>query len=127
MEKLQQVAFLSVSRAVGFAGLAIFTLMVGLCFDPLLSLRSGGVLLLLLVAVLLLKAQLAASTDYRRTEAWLLLDSSDRPDESFAGRAVSGALREAFLWFARWTAGVAALVWGSAVIVMWFGGSDLAA
>ena len=127
MEKLQRVAFLSVGRAVGFAGLAIFTLMVGLCFDPLLSLRSGGVLLLLLVAVLLLKAYRVDSTNYRRTETWLLLDSGDRPDERFAGRAVSGALRDAFLWFAHWTAGVAALVWGFAIALMWFGGADLAA
>lgn len=127
MEKLQRVAFLSVGRAVGFAGLAIFTLMVGLCFDPLLSLRSGGVLLLLLVAVLLLKAYRVDSTNYRRTETWLLLDSGDRPDERFAGRAVSGALRDAFLWFAHWTAGLAALVWGFAIALMWFGGADLAA
>ncbi len=126
MEKLRQVAFLSVGRAVGFAGLGIFTLMVGLCFDPLLALRSGGVLLLLLVAVLLLKAHRVEATDYRRTEAWLLLDSSDRPDERFAGRALSAALRDAFLRFAHWTAGVAALVWGFSLILMWFG-ADLAA
>ena len=127
MEKLRQVAFLSVGRGVGFAGLAIFTVMVGTCFDPLLSLRSGGILLLLLLAILLLKAQRAASADYRHTETWLLLDIGDRPDERFAGRAVSLALRDAFLWFARWTAGVAAIVWGFAVILMWLGGSELAA
>jgi hypothetical protein len=127
MEKLRQVAFLSVARAVGFSGLAIFTLMVGLCFDPLLALRSGGVLLLLLVAVLLLKAHRVQWTDYRHTETWLLLDIGDRPDERFAGRAVSLALRDAFLWFARWTAGVAVLVWGFAVLLMWFGGSELGA
>ena len=127
MEKLRQVAFQSFGRAVGVAGLAIFTVMVGLSFDPLLALRSGGIMLLLLLSVLLLKAQRVAAADYRHTEAWLLLDSSDRPDESFAGRAVSGALREAFLWFARWTAGVAALVWGCAIVLMWFGGADLAA
>jgi hypothetical protein len=127
MDKLRQVAFLSVGRGVAFAGLAIFTVMVGLCFDPLLALRSGGILLLLLLAVLLLKAQRVGATDYRRTETWLLLDSGDRPDERFAGRAVSGALRDAFLWFAHWTAGLAALVWGFAIALMWFGGADLAA
>ncbi len=126
MEKLRQVAFLSVGRAVGFAGLAIFTVMVGLSFDPLLALRTGGILLLLLIAVLLLKAQRAATMDHRRTEAWLLLDSGDRPDEHFAGRAISAALRDAFLWFAHWTAGVAALVWGFAIVLMWFS-ADLAA
>ena len=122
MEKVRQVAFLSVGRGVAFAGLAILTVMVGLCFDPLLALRSGGVLLLLLMAVLLLKAQFVGVTDYRRTEAWLLLDSGDRPDERFAARALSAALHDALLWFARWTAGLAALIWGCAVVLMWFGG-----
>jgi type IV secretory pathway VirB3-like protein len=121
MERVRQVAFISVGRAVGFAGLAIFTVMIGLCFDPLLALRSGGVLLLLLIAVLLMKAQLVETTDYRHTEAWLLLDRHERPEERLAGPAMSTALHEALLWFARWAAGVAALVWSGAVLLMLLG------
>jgi hypothetical protein len=117
MERLRQVAYVSVGRAVGFAGLAIVTVMVGLSFDPLLALRSGGVLLLLLLAGLLMKFQSLAFTDYRRTEAWLLLEPGERPDEQTASRAVVSALRDACLQFARWTAGVAVLVWASAVVL----------
>lgn len=121
MGKVRHVAYLSIGRAVGFAGLAIFTVMVGLSFDPLMALRCGGVLLLLLLAALLLKAQRAPFTDYRHTEAWMLLDSPDRPDARFAGPAMAGALRDACLWFARWTAGVAAIVWGFAILLGLFG------
>ena len=121
MEKVRQVAYLSIGRAVGFAGLAIFTVMVGLSFDPLMAVRCGGVLLLLLLAALLLKAQRAPFTDYRHTEAWMLLDGPDRPDARFAGQVLAGALRDACLRFARWTAGVAAIVWGFAVLLSLLG------
>ena len=125
MTKLRQVAFVSVGRAVGFSGLAIFTVMVGLSFEPVLALRSGGVLLLVLLAALLLKAQHAPFQDHRRTETWILLEEGDRPDERFARGLISAALRDACLWFARWTAGVAALVWSFAVILSLTGaGSD---
>jgi hypothetical protein len=116
MDKLQQVAFLSVGRGVGFGGLAIATVMVGLSFDPVLALRSGGVLLLLVLAILLLKAQRTPSVNFRRTEAWLLLDRGDRPDESVAGGAMRAALKDAYLLFARWTAAIAAAVWAAAVL-----------
>lgn len=121
MEKLRRAAFMSVGRAVGFSGFAIFTLMTGLSFEPLLALRSGGVLILLLLAGLLLKAHRAPRADFRRTEAWLLLDRSERPDERYAAFVVTTALRDAYLMFARWTAGVAVFVWASAILAAWVG------
>lgn len=117
MDKLQQAAFLSIGRAVGFTGFGILTVMIGLSFDPVLALRSGGLLLLLLIAALLLKAQRTTETNYRHTEAWVLLDESDRPDARFAGAAVKVAVREACLHFARWTAGIAAVTWAGAFVM----------
>jgi hypothetical protein len=111
MNEVRQAAFVSIGRGVGFTGLAILTIMVSLSFQPVLALRCGGFLLLLLLAVLLLKAQRAPFIDHRSTEAWMLLDKNQRPDERFAGFAIASALRDACLWFARWTAGVAAVVW----------------
>jgi hypothetical protein len=125
MEKLRQMAFLSVGRAVGFGGLGIATLMAGLSFDPVLALKCGGTLLLLLLAVLLLKAQLPAS-NFRATETWLLLDKQDRPDERYAGLLVSNVLRDTYLWFARWTAGLASVLWILALMLAWLGvGAEL--
>ena len=97
MEKLSRSLSSALAAESAFAGLGIFVVMVGLSFDPVLALRSGGVLLLILLAGLLLKAQHVARTDYRRTEAWLLLDRAERPDETHAGRTCRTALREAYL------------------------------
>jgi hypothetical protein len=121
MEKLQTVAFISVGRAVAFGGLGIFTIMIALSFEPVLALRSGGALLLLQLAVLLLKAKLLPYTNYRKTEAWLLLKKDDRPDERYAGLVMRNALRDAYLWFARGTAGVAVALLAGAILVGWLG------
>ena len=117
MNNLRQAAFLSVGRGVAFATFGILTVMIGLSYDPVLALRSGGLLLLLLLAGLLLKAQRTRETNYRHTEVWVLLDENDRPDERFAGLAVKVAVREACLHFARWTAGVAVVIWAGAFLV----------
>jgi len=121
MDKLQQAAFLSIGRAVGFTGFGILTVMIGLSYDPVLALRSGGLLLLLLLAALLLKAQRMPETNYRHTEVWVLLDENDRPDERFAGAAVKVAVRNACLHFARWTAGVAVVIWAGAFLMALLG------
>lgn len=126
MEKLYQVAFLSVGRGVGFAGLAILILMLGLSFEPVLALKSGGILLLILLAALLLKAYFLPFTNYRDTETWLLLDKADRPDERYAGVVMVTVLREAYLKFAHWTAGLASAVWIAAIALAWLGvGADI--
>lgn len=117
MEKLYEAAFLSVGRGVGFVGLGIFTLMIGLSFDPALALKSGGILLLILLAALLLQAQRPPSRHYREKEVWLLLHEDHRPDQRYAARLLASAMRDANLWFARWTAGLAVAVWTAAIIV----------
>lgn len=117
MQRLRVLAYQTVARAVGFAGLGIFTLMTGLSYDPLLALRAGGVLVLIVLAVLLLKARAAPTADYRRTEMWLYLDPAERPPEAYAQWAAGTALGDAYAWFARWTAGVAALLWAAALLV----------
>lgn len=117
MDRLRTVAFQTIGRAVGFTGLGIFTVMTGLSYDPLMALRTGGVLVLILLAVLVFKARNAAAIDYRRTEMWLLVDKADRPEEPYAKWAASSALHQAYSCFARWTAGVAAILWGMAVVL----------
>ena len=74
MDDVRDAAFLSVGRGVAYAGFAILTLMLSLSFDPVMALKSGGVLQLLLFAGLMLKAQRIQARDYRHTETWSLLD-----------------------------------------------------
>ena len=121
MNDVRDAAFLSVGRGVAYAGFAILTLMLSLSFDPVMALKSGGVLQLLLFAGLMLKAQRIHARDYRHTETWSLLDRAKRPDERFAGRVVVDALREACHCFARWTAGAAVATWVAAILLRLMG------
>lgn len=117
MDSVRDAAFLSVGRAVGYVGFAILTLMLSLSFEPVIALKSGGVLLLLLLAGLLLKAQRLGHEDYRHTEAWSLIDRSQRPDARVAERLVIDALREACFWFAQRTFAAAVVLWVAAVVL----------
>ncbi len=111
MEELRKVAFQSIGRACGFAGLAIFCTLVGLSYEPLMAARAGGILMTLMTLVLLFKSHRALSQDYRRTEMWIMLDHDRRPPEAYAQWAASTVLRDAYLWFAQYSAGVAIVFW----------------
>jgi type IV secretory pathway VirB3-like protein len=117
MDRLRALAFQTIGRGVGFAGFGIACTMAALSFEPLLAVRSGGVLSLLLVAVLLMKARAALTADPRDTEMWLYLERGERPAEAYAQWAAATVLREAYFWFARWSAGVAVALWSLAVLL----------
>lgn len=97
---IQAKAQLSVGRGCGFGGIAIITLMVGTMADPAQSFTIGGILTLLACFVLVLKASLAPRTPYKRTEVWLLLDKTDRPQPTVAQQVIGSVLREVYLRFA---------------------------
>ncbi len=101
MDAIENAAFVSVGRACGFAGLAIFCLMFGLSFAPALAARTGGVLCLSVALILALYAFRAPRRPYKRTELWMILAKEKRPPSVFAQRVVGGALRETYVSFAR--------------------------
>ena len=116
MEEMRRVAFETVARACGFGSLAIFCFMVGLSFDPVIAFQSGGTLTVFMVLVLLFKAYEARTKDYRRTEMWLYLSEEARPPKDYAQWASATVLRETYLQFARWTAGIAVGIWVLALL-----------
>ncbi|MDZ4791261.1 MAG: hypothetical protein SGJ17_08650 [Hyphomicrobiales bacterium] len=117
MQRLDEVAAYSVARGCGFAGLAIGTMMVGLSGDMPNALKAGGILTLLIVAVLLLKALNANKQPYKLTELWIMLEPDERPPQTMAQGIVSSALRRAYLRFARQYAFIAgAMLLGSLVL-----------
>jgi hypothetical protein len=107
MEEMRRIAFETVARACGFGSLGIFCFMVGLSFEPVVAFQSGGVLMLIMALVLIFKAYEARTKDYRRTEMWLYLPKEQRPPEAYAQWASAKVLRETYLLFAQWTAGIA--------------------
>lgn len=121
MDRMRTVAFQTIGRAVGFAGLAILCVMAGFAFDPLLAVQSGGFLVLVVLAILLFKARAALTSDHRQTEMWLYLKKEEKPAEAYAQWAAATVLRDAYFWFARWMAAVAVALWGIAVLLPLFG------
>lgn len=98
-------------RGCGFGSLAIFCVMVGLSFDPKLAFQAGAFLTTIMALILMVKARWALTKDYRRTEMWLYLSKESRPPKAFAQWITGTVLRETFLIFAMWTAGISIVLW----------------
>jgi hypothetical protein len=116
MEEMRRIAFETVLRACGFGSLAIFCIMIGMSFQPRLAFQAGGFLTMLMTAVLVFKAYEARTKPYRRTELWLYLPKEHRPPASYAQWVTATVMRETYVTFARWTAGVSILMWVLALL-----------
>ncbi|HKG82135.1 MAG TPA: hypothetical protein VKB16_03120 [Beijerinckiaceae bacterium] len=110
MEHMRRIGFETVLRACGFGSLAIFCVMIGLSFEPRAAFQAGGMLTLLMAAILMLKAYEARTKNHRKTEMWLYLPKEQRPPEAFAQRACSAVMQETYLTFARWSATLAVVM-----------------
>lgn len=101
MDPIARAAERSVGRAVGFGTLAIACTVLGLAGFPLLALRTGAALSLMMAAILWLKALAAPTRPYRRTEAWLLLEPAEHPPAHLAQGLIGGSLRRVLERYAR--------------------------
>lgn len=104
MEAIENAAFISVGRACGFVGLAVFCVVFGLMFDPVLAARAGGLISLGLAVILAAYAHFARTRHYKNTEVWMILPKEDRPPETVAQRVIGEVLRVTYIQFARQTA-----------------------
>lgn len=100
MDAIRTAAFISIGRACGFAGLGILCVMLGLSFEPVTAMRTGGILGLGLAAILVVFGRYAQRRAYEHTETWLILPKADRPPSAIAQRVIGQTLRETYLWFA---------------------------
>ncbi|HYE51499.1 MAG TPA: hypothetical protein VEB20_18005 [Azospirillaceae bacterium] len=118
---VREAADLSVRRACGFAGLAIFCVVVGLSFDPVMAAKSGAILTALMCATLLVRARMAPARPYRQTEVWMLLDRRlDLPDP-VAQQLIGGALRDSYMLHAELSAAISVLLWVMGMVA-WLAG-----
>jgi len=100
VQSIENMAHLSVARGCGFAGLAIFTLMIGLSWDLPLAFKAGGLATLLACAVLLIKAHNAPKRPYKHTELWIILPPDRRPRAEIAQQVIGSVLRDVCMHFA---------------------------
>jgi hypothetical protein len=121
MEEMRKLAYESVARGCGFGMLAIICVMVGMSFNPRAVFQAGGILTLMMTFILILKARLALTQNYRKTEMWLYLPKDFRPPEAYAQWAASTVLRDAYLTFAQYTALISIIMWVVALLVRFSG------
>jgi len=111
MDAIERCAQQSILRALGFAALAIGTVMLGLSFEPALCFRAGATLCLLVAAVLAFKGLEAPRRNVRHTEVWLLLDGNSGLPPERLQQAIGGVLRRYYFRYAEIALGVAGLLW----------------
>ncbi len=114
MERIRQLAALSVLRGAGFAGLAVMLTMAALAFNPALALHVGGLGFLVLAIVMDVKASAyPRKRRIRESEVWIMMTEEERPAEHAARPLIVAAmqreLREKALWVAAAAAGCLAL------------------
>lgn len=98
---IERLAEISVARGCGFALLGIVTTMTGLSAEPAQAFKAGGILTLMMCAVLLLKAGNALRRSYKATEVWIMLPKPQRPKAEVAQQLIGCALRGVYLVFAK--------------------------
>lgn len=101
MQKIREVAFACVGRAVMFGVLAIACVMVGFSFNPVSAFRSGAVLTLGMAAILIFRAATAHRQNPKMTEVWLYLDESNRPSDAHARFLFGTIMRDVYGRFAQ--------------------------
>jgi hypothetical protein len=101
MEPVYKAARLSVARGCGFALLGALTATIGLIHDPHQALLAAGAMLLIMCAILVLKAERAYGTPYRSTEAWMMIAAEVELAPEQRQLAVAMARRDALIRFAR--------------------------
>ncbi len=117
LETLRHGADLVIRRGCGFGTIGIVTMMVGLVGLPGQSMQCGAILFGLMAAILAIKAGRARSTNYRRTELWLLLRAEPPalPPERLQ-QLIGGVLAERFAWHAKIAACIAAVLFVAGIL-----------
>lgn len=111
MDAIERCAQLSIHRALGFAALAISTVMLGLSFEPGLSFRAGAVLTLLVSTILAFKGLAAPYRNVRKTEVWLLLGGQTGLPKERVQQAIGATLQRYYFRYAETSLGIACLLW----------------
>jgi hypothetical protein len=99
-DHIRRLTLISVARGFGFAALTVFTMMVGAAADLSLFLRTGAIGMLIVAAVLMLKAFRADRVPVKDTEVWLMIPKAERPPTHLAQIWIAAERKHVMLRFA---------------------------
>ena len=111
VDVIERAAQISILRALGFTGLGIGCVMLGLSYDPVLCFKTGAGLVMLTAVVLAWKGLEAPRRNIKHTELWIMLDGKIGLPKEHAQRLVGGLLRRLYYFYAEVALGVASVLW----------------
>lgn len=121
-QRIRAMAIHSIGRGCFFAALAIWCVMIGLIAEPLLAIKSGAILTMMVACILLLKAGQVTRNSYKKTEVWILLDRKIEIAPEAAQTMITSILRELYLRYALYATFVAIAFWAAALL-FWLAGA----
>jgi hypothetical protein len=110
-------AYFTLSRDAGFVTLAGALMMVGASFEPALAFDIGATVALLFSLVLVARAWRLTEERFRHSEAWTALRPEERPGGEQGLVLARAHMSELLLRFAKGAAGIAGILYGSALAV----------
>jgi hypothetical protein len=118
MDRIEFLADRIVQRGMGFALLAIATVMLGLSYDPVLCFKSGAILEALHGSVLGVFAYNAPRWNHRGTELWVLLNKGADLPPNYPPEQILEVLRKTYTRYAEVCA-ILALILTLCATVFW--------
>jgi hypothetical protein len=100
MDHIRKLAWVSIARGCAFGFLAIFCFSFAFINRPAFALTSGGVGMLLMAFILMLKASRSDQLSHKRTEIWIMLSPDMRPPPDVASGIIMRIRRDVMLQFA---------------------------
>jgi hypothetical protein len=110
-------AFYTLARDASFVTLAAATMMVAASFEPALAFKIGATVALTFSLMLLGRLFFLTDERFRRSEAWRALRPEERPAGENGQNFARAQLEELMLRFAKASAGIAGILYSSALML----------
>lgn len=119
MDSFARVAFFTIAWEASFAVVAAAVLMVAYSFDPPLAFFIGASVALFFTGVMLVRALFLTEQRIQASEAWQVMEPSERPVGDDGLRNAQETFESMLLRFAKAGSGVASTLFGFALLASW--------
>jgi hypothetical protein len=110
-------AFYTLARDASFVALAAGTMMVAASFEPAMAFKIGATVSLGYSLLLLARIYFLTDERFRQSEAWRSLRPEERPAGESGRQFARAQFEELVLHFAKASAGVAGILYSSALML----------
>jgi hypothetical protein len=110
-------AYFTIARDAGFVSLAAALLMLAFSFELPMAFEAGATVALIFSVGLLIRVCCLTEQRFTRSEAWSTLQDEERPAGEDGMRWARAELERMLLRFAKSAAGIAGILYGSALVL----------